>query len=322
MAGCTAPNCLLKAQWARPAVVGVRGMSSGSSSRWLRRQHADPFVRSAKENDWRSRAVYKLDFLRQASAGGLLRRGDAVVDLGAAPGSWSQYAVQRVAARTSSWWEAAPTDVGFAGRVAADKVDSEEVQQQQQQQRQQQQRRPRRKAVWELAGEMQPNTARPPPQATGEAAAPRLVASRRDGGVVVAVDVIELDPPLPGVHFCKGDFTRRDVRERVQSMLPGGYADVVLSDMAPSFTGNFSTDTLLQMNLAWEAFSFGRAVLRPRTGRLVVKVRFGGKERELLDAAKRHFDTAKFVKPPASRKESAEVFLLCAGYKALREECE
>ncbi|MFW5970197.1 MAG: RlmE family RNA methyltransferase [Halofilum sp. (in: g-proteobacteria)] len=67
---------------------------SKSSQRWLREQHADPFTRRARAEGWRGRAVYKLMEIDRKD--GLFRRGLRVVDLGAAPGSWSQYAVSRV----------------------------------------------------------------------------------------------------------------------------------------------------------------------------------------------------------------------------------
>lgn len=67
---------------------------SKSSQRWLRQQHADPYTRQARTEGWRGRAVYKLIELDRKDR--LFRGGMRVVDLGAAPGSWSQYAVTRV----------------------------------------------------------------------------------------------------------------------------------------------------------------------------------------------------------------------------------
>ncbi len=66
---------------------------SASSSRWLQRQHRDPLVRRAKEQGYRARSVYKLEEIDRRFR--LLRRGATVLDLGAAPGSWSQYAAGR-----------------------------------------------------------------------------------------------------------------------------------------------------------------------------------------------------------------------------------
>jgi 23S rRNA (uridine2552-2'-O)-methyltransferase len=65
-----------------------------SSSRWLRRQESDPYVRRAKQEGWRSRAVYKLVEMQERHR--LMKPGGAVLDLGAAPGAWSQYAASVV----------------------------------------------------------------------------------------------------------------------------------------------------------------------------------------------------------------------------------
>jgi 23S rRNA (uridine2552-2'-O)-methyltransferase len=67
---------------------------SDSSNRWLRRQSADPFVKRARQEGWRSRAVFKLEEIDRSEA--LLRPGGVCLDLGAAPGAWSQYAARRV----------------------------------------------------------------------------------------------------------------------------------------------------------------------------------------------------------------------------------
>jgi 23S rRNA (uridine2552-2'-O)-methyltransferase len=65
-----------------------------SSNRWLRRQESDPYVRRAKREGWRSRAVYKLVEMQKRHR--LMKPGDVVLDLGAAPGAWSQYAASIV----------------------------------------------------------------------------------------------------------------------------------------------------------------------------------------------------------------------------------
>jgi len=66
----------------------------GSSSRWRRRQDSDPYVQRAQQEGWRSRAVFKLDEIQKRDK--LIRSGSVIVDLGAAPGSWSQYAAARL----------------------------------------------------------------------------------------------------------------------------------------------------------------------------------------------------------------------------------
>jgi 23S rRNA (uridine2552-2'-O)-methyltransferase len=73
-------------------LTSARGRRA-SSQRWLQRQLNDPFVHRARQEGWRARSVFKLEELDQRF--GLLRRGARVIDLGAAPGSWTQYAVKR-----------------------------------------------------------------------------------------------------------------------------------------------------------------------------------------------------------------------------------
>ena len=79
----------------RPGATRLRTAAgrSASSQRWLRRQLNDPYVLQARQQGWRARSVFKLEEIDRRY--GLLRRGHRVVDLGAAPGSWSQYAARR-----------------------------------------------------------------------------------------------------------------------------------------------------------------------------------------------------------------------------------
>ncbi len=70
---------------------------SGSSARWLKEHFADPFVQKAQSEGWRSRAIFKLEEIDRRAK--LLRPGGVCLDLGAAPGAWSQYAARRVGSR-------------------------------------------------------------------------------------------------------------------------------------------------------------------------------------------------------------------------------
>ena len=93
-----------------------------------------------------------------------------------------------------------------------------------------------------------------------------------------------------------------------------GPADLVLSDMAAPATGHAATDHLRVMALAEAAYAFAREVLAPG-GAFVAKVFQGGTERELLEALKRDFATVRHAKPPASRPESAEVYVVAQGFR-------
>ena len=225
----------------KPPSGGRRGMTirvktakqrTPSSTAWLERQLNDPYVAEAKRQGYRSRAAFKLIELDDRFH--LLKRGARIVDLGAAPGGWSQVAAERVGA------------------------------------------------------------------AKGQ-------------GKVVALDILAMEP-VPGVTFLELDFLDPAAPEAIKAAL-GGPADVVLSDMAQPATGHAATDHLRIVALAETAFDFARAVLKPG-GSFVAKVFQGGAEGALLAALKRDFATVRHAKPPASRAESAEVYVVAQGFRA------
>ena len=200
---------------------------SAASTRWLQRQLSDRYVEEARRRGYRARSAFKLiqldDKLR------LIRRGARVVDLGAAPGSWSQVAVERA---------------GAAGRVVG----------------------------------------------------------------------IDLEPvePLAGASFLVGDVRDPEAAGRLRAALSGP-ADLVMSDMAAAATGHAPTDHLRTMALAEAALDIAEALLAPG-GAFVAKVLQGGSEAALLDRLKHGFLKVRHVKPPASRKDSAELYVVATGF--------
>jgi 23S rRNA (uridine2552-2'-O)-methyltransferase len=219
----------------RPSVPPARGTAvqvrtaksrSAASQRWLARQLNDPYVVAARQQGWRSRAAFKLLELDQRFR--LIRRGMRVVDLGAAPGGWSQVAVRRGAA------------------------------------------------------------------------------------LVVGIDLLPIDP-VGGAQFLLGDFADPDMPARLTAAL-GGEADLVLSDMAPNTTGHSATDHLRIMALAEMALDFAISVLAEGGG-FVAKVFQGGSERTMLERLRRHFAHVRHAKPPASRKESSELYVVATGFR-------
>lgn len=144
------------------------------------------------------------------------------------------------------------------------------------------------------------------------------VAARRAGGSgrVIALDILEMKP-VAGVEFLQLDFLDETAPDRLKTMLGGknqGKADVVLSDMAANATGHRQTDHLRIMALAEAAAAFACEVLAPG-GSFLCKVLQGGTEAGLLAELKRDFSTVKHVKPPASRTDSAELYLLAKGFR-------
>lgn len=132
-------------------------------------------------------------------------------------------------------------------------------------------------------------------------------------GQVVAIDYLEMGA-IPGATVLLLDFLDPSAPDKLKSHLRDGGADVVLSDMAAPTTGHAGTDHLRIMGLAEAAAEFAREVLAPG-GAFLCKMFQGGTERELLAGLKRDFAQVRHVKPPASRKESTELYVLASGYR-------
>ncbi len=209
---------------------------STSSTRWLKRQLSDPYVEEAQRRGYRARSAFKLaqmdDKLR------LIRPGARVLDLGAAPGSWSQVALARAGSQ------------GAGGQKA--------------------------------------------------------------GARLVGID-LEAVEPLAGAEFLVGDVRDAETLERLRAALAGP-ADLVLSDMAAAATGHAATDHLRTMSLVEAALDVAEALLAPGGG-FVAKVLQGGTEAGLLARLKRGFAKVQHVKPPASRKDSAELYVVATGFR-------
>jgi 23S rRNA (uridine2552-2'-O)-methyltransferase len=199
---------------------------SSSQQAWLRRQLNDPYVVAARAQGLRSRAAFKLMELDDKY--GLIKKGARVIDLGAAPGGWSQVALARGAAR------------------------------------------------------------------------------------VVGVDLLPIDE-VPGATLIEGDFNDPDMPARLIALM-GGPADLVLSDMAPNTTGHAPTDHLRIMALAELALDFAVQTLTPG-GAFVTKMFQGGTEKQMLAPMKQHFASVKHAKPPASRKDSSELYVVATGFR-------
>ena len=204
-----------------------------SSVAWIQRQAADPYVARAQKDGYRARAAYKLIEMNEHFR--FLKNGQVVVDLGAAPGSWTQYVMREF---------------------------------------------------------------------------PR---SR-----VFAMDLLEIKP-IPNVEFYQGDFTTDEALAWLNEKLgleegASGTADVVVSDMAPNTVGHKKTDHLRQMGLLEYALDFALRALKPG-GTFVVKSFTGGTTNDLVKQIKQHFTAVHHMKPPASRKDSVEMFIVALGFK-------
>jgi 23S rRNA (uridine2552-2'-O)-methyltransferase len=143
------------------------------------------------------------------------------------------------------------------------------------------------------------------------------VAVKRGAASVLAMDLLPIDP-IHGATIIQGDFADPEMPARLTAELGGG-VDLVLSDMAPNTTGHASTDHIRIVALAELALDFAVQILSPG-GAFVAKVFQGGSEKQILDILKRNFASVRHAKPPASRKESSELYVVATGFKGRPEQ--
>lgn len=135
-------------------------------------------------------------------------------------------------------------------------------------------------------------------------------------GLLIGVDLQRIDP-VAGANFHVLDFLEEGADDKVKTWL-GGPADVVMSDMAAASSGHKGTDHLRIIALCEAAADFAFDVLTPG-GTFVAKVLAGGAEGSLQATLKKRFTKVANVKPPASRSDSSEKFVVAQGFRALKE---
>jgi 23S rRNA (uridine2552-2'-O)-methyltransferase len=140
----------------------------------------------------------------------------------------------------------------------------------------------------------------------------QVVRRRIPQAKVVGIDLLPTEP-IDGVTILQMDFMDDVAPQRLKEAL-GGPADLVLSDMAANTVGHQQTDHLRTMGLVETAFEFAKDVLKPG-GAFVAKVLAGGADNTLVAELKRQFETVKHAKPPASRKDSSEWYVVAQGFK-------
>jgi 23S rRNA (uridine2552-2'-O)-methyltransferase len=138
------------------------------------------------------------------------------------------------------------------------------------------------------------------------------VALQRGAARVIGLDLLAMDE-IAGATLIQGDFTDPALPDQLATLL-GGQADIVLSDMAPNTTGHTPTDHLRIMGLAELALDFAIGNLAAG-GTFVAKLFQGGSEREMLSTLKTRFANVRHAKPPASRKESSELYVVASGFR-------
>lgn len=215
----------------------TRSASKGSSSsRWIKRQQTDLYVKKALEDNYRCRSAYKLIELDDRFH--FLRPGRVVIDCGASPGSWTQVAVNRVCFTKNGYQK----------------------------------------------------------------------------GLVVAVDLLDIENILGAIAFSRCDFTDVKTQQKIMSVLPSAAADVIISDMAPNASGNHTMNHEAILNLCESVFDFGRTVLKPG-GAFLCKLWDGYGTKGFIKLLEGNFKLVKECKPQASRKESAEIYIYAENFK-------
>ena len=140
----------------------------------------------------------------------------------------------------------------------------------------------------------------------------QVVRRKTPQAAVVGIDLLPTDP-IEGVTILHMDFMDDAAPDRLREAL-GGEADLVLSDMAANTVGHQQTDHLRTMGLVEAGLQFAQEILRPG-GAYVAKVLAGGADNQLVAELKRSFATVKHAKPPASRKDSSEWYVVAQGFK-------
>jgi 23S rRNA (uridine2552-2'-O)-methyltransferase len=204
-----------------------------SSTTWLERQLNDPYVIKSKIEGYRSRAAYKLIEINEKFK--ILHKGQIVIDLGTAPGGWTQVSVEKVKSQNF------------------------------------------------------------------------------DGGKVIGIDLTKVEE-IPGAILLEKDFLTDEAEEMILEHLEGKKANVVLSDMAAPSCGHPSTDHIRIIALCEAAYHFAKTILAPE-GHFVAKILKGGTEHQLLTQLKQDFKNVKHFKPPASREDSAESYVVALGFR-------
>lgn len=145
----------------------------------------------------------------------------------------------------------------------------------------------------------------------------QLVAKKSPQAKIVGIDLLEVEP-IAGVTIFQMDFMDDKAPDALMDAL-GEAPDLVLSDMAANTVGHKQTDHLRTMGLVEAAADFAIRTLA-EGGTFVAKVFAGGTDTALLSILKKHFTTVKHAKPPASRKDSSEWYVIASGCKGAPED--
>ncbi|MDH7517928.1 MAG: RlmE family RNA methyltransferase [Candidatus Thermoplasmatota archaeon] len=193
-------------------------------TRWYSEKKKEHYYKEAKRVGYRARSAFKLKQIQDKF--NIIKKGDFVIDLGAAPGGWSQVAK-------------------------------------------------------ELVG---------------------------DQGKVIGID-LDYIKPIDGITFLQGDLTAESTLEELKNIAGGKKADVILSDMSPDISGNYSVDQARSVYLCEHSLKLATMLLKPG-GNFVCKVFEGEDLHNFISKINKKFKMVKQFSPPASRKSSSEIYIV------------
>ena len=193
-------------------------------TRWYTEKKREHFYKQAKKNGYRARSAFKLIQIQNKYK--IIKKDDVVIDLGAAPGGWSQ-------------------------------------------------------VTKEIVG---------------------------NKGKVIGIDLL-LIYPLKGIIFLQGDMTKQDSIDELIRIIGGKKADVIISDMSPDISGNYSMDQARSIFLCEQALKTAEILLKPK-GNFICKVFEGEDLENFVKVLNSRFKFVKRFSPPASRKSSSEIYII------------
>ncbi|KAF9266367.1 23S ribosomal RNA methyltransferase [Marasmius fiardii PR-910] len=267
-----------------------------SSKVWLSRQSSDPWVKQRAQNDYYSRSAFKLLEISE-NYGNFLDKHDVgvVIDLGAAPGGWSQAAARKLGWDDSEGKEKKPGSFGLKQEVAK-------------------------------KGKVQVSDTYDPLNIDNLVS--EYGSNSPDGRpIVVAVDLLPIKP-IPGVQSIQANFLHSSTEGLIHDVLARfGFgqrnADIILSDIAANMTGVAAHDDEASLQICRAVWQFAKKNLRTATeigrtrGGVLLLKHFTHPD---VDAFRQkclvpNFRDVTYIKPRSSRSESKEAYYLCRGFE-------
>jgi len=197
-------------------------------TRWYTEKKREHYYKKAKQTGYRARSAFKL--LQINNKFNIIKKDDLVIDLGAAPGGWSQVAKQ-------------------------------------------------------IVGE---------------------------NGTVVGIDLSSIKA-IEGIVFLRGDMTQEESITKLRKVIGDREVDVIISDMSPNISGNYSVDQACSVFLCEQALKTAKILLK-KNGNFICKIFEGEDLKDILEKIKSIFITVKQFNPPASRKTSSEVYIIAKSF--------